>query len=88
MDDTMKQVDELYMQNKLKEAYDLCLPHRDTDNVTVQWKFARLCYRMGKMDSSNSKQHADDAMQHIDRAVAIDPNCFDAQKVSAFLIRL
>ena len=87
MEDTLKQVDDLYLQNKMKEAYDLLVPHQNVENVDVQWKFARLCYRMGKMEgSANAKKFADDAMQHIDRAVAIDSECFNAQKVSILVI--
>ena len=83
MEDIIKQMEELYGKNKLKEAYEFLLPHKDVEDVNVQWKFARLCYRMGKMEgSSNPKQFAETAMKHIDKAVAMDPNSFDAQKVS------
>ena len=82
MDDIIKQTDQLYEQHKVQEAYEFLLPHKDTEDVAVQWRIAMLCYRFGKMDGSpDPKQLAHDAMQHIDKAVALDPNSFDAQKV-------
>lgn len=83
MEDILKQMEAMYAKNQLKEAYEFLLPHKDVEDANVQWKFARLCYRMGKMEnSSNPKNFAEIAMKHIDKAVAMDPNSFHAQKVS------
>lgn len=82
MDSAISEADRLCQQNKLKEAYELLLVHKDIDDVNIQWRFARLCYRMGKMEGTkNSKEFAEMAMKHIDKAVALDTNSFNSQKV-------
>ena len=86
IEDILKDVEDLYERDKLKEAYERLLPHKDIENVAVQWKFARLCYRMGKeKGTADPKQFSIEAMKHIDRAVAMNPDCFNAQKVSRYL---
>lgn len=82
MDSAISESDRLCQQNKLKEAYEVLFSHKDVDDVNLQWRFARLCYRMGKMsDSKNPKEFAEMAMKHIDKAVALDSNSFNSQKV-------
>ena len=83
MDDIIKEMDQLYEQNKVREAYEFLLPHKDTEDFAVQWKFARLCYRMGRMDGSHQpKQFGIEALEHINRAIALNQDSFDVHMVS------
>lgn len=82
-------VDDLYTNNKMREAYDVLLPYKDNEDSEIQWRFARICYNVGKHYEPNktkAKELATIAMEHIDRSIKLNGSCFHAYKWKGIIL--
>jgi tetratricopeptide (TPR) repeat protein len=89
LSDIAKQADEYLDKNDLKAAYDLLNQYKDKEDTSIQWKFARICYRYGKYHpegQAKGKDMAEIGMTHADRAIALDPNCHQAYRWKGILL--
>lgn len=82
--DVIRQADMFLEENKIREAFDLLQTKKDVEHVGIQWRLARICYRLGKYhtsDKAHSKELADIGLAHADKAIALDANNFPAYRV-------
>lgn len=84
-DEVIKQADDLLAQNKIQEAYDLLSAHKDAENAEIQWRFARICYRLGKYhtpDKTKAQALANTGLDHASKAIALNDKSYYAYRVS------
>jgi protein-disulfide isomerase-like protein with CxxC motif len=79
------EADKLERASKWREAYDMLKPHaggaRDPE---LLWRIVRAYYRMGKYLTKDKHERdliAEEGMALSERALQIDPNNFNVQKV-------
>lgn len=81
----LQNADELYSSNKMAEAYDLLSKHRDSDDVEIRWRLARVCYKLGKYytpDKKRAKELAEEGLTHAEKSIELDSNHFAGYKVT------
>ena len=47
--DTVRVVDRLYDENKMKEALDYLERHSDSTDAEILWRLARLCFKVSNL---------------------------------------
>lgn len=80
----MVQVDQLYGEQKYKEALDLLEPQvGESQDVELLWRVMRLYFRLGKAspDKSQADALAEKAYHLSERGLKINENVFGIQKV-------
>ena len=78
-------VDDMHENNKMREAYEFLLPYKDIEDAEIQWRFARICYQVGKHyepDKTKAEALAMEGLEHVDKGLEIDENMFACYKVS------
>ena len=79
-----EKADQLYHENKMREAYEYLHQYKDVDHADVQWRLARLCYHMSKYYSDNqtqAKQFAQEGLSHAERSVQLSKDSAAAFRV-------
>lgn len=87
--EVIKQSDQLVESNQIKEAFDLLSAHKDAENVEIQWRLARVCYRLGKYhteDQSRAKELSQIGIAHADRAIQLDQTSYAAFRVNTHIL--
>ena len=80
----IEKADQLYHDNKVREAYEYLHQYKDVDNADVQWRLARLCYHMSNYYSDNhfqTKQFAQEGLGYAERSIQLDRNNHRALRV-------
>ena len=78
--------DDMHENNKMREAYEFLLPYKDIEDAEIQWRFARICYQVGKHyepDKTKAEALTMEALEHVDKGIKIDENMFACYKVSS-----
>lgn len=79
------EVDRLQLSNKWREAYDYIKPYADAaTDPELMWRIIRAYYRVGKhlaRDKQEKDEVAKKASEVSERAIKINQNSFDVQKV-------
>ena len=47
--EVIERLDKLYNDHKLQEVYEGFQPYKDLDNTEIQWRYSRVCYRIGTL---------------------------------------
>ena len=82
--EVIERADQIYHDNKLKQAYDYLSQYKETDHCDVQWRLARLCYHTGRYQTESeeeTKQFAQDGLIHAERAILLDNSNYSAFQV-------
>ena len=80
----LQDADELYSSNKMAELYELLNKHKDSDDVEIRWRLARVCYKLGKYyapDKKSAMDLAQQALAHAEKAIELDSSHFAGYKV-------
>lgn len=81
----LRQADELYSQQKYREALELLEPESaESEDAELLWRMMRLYYRLGsaaKDDQTKAGELAKKAYEISERGLEIDENSFGIQKV-------
>lgn len=82
--DSLRKADELYNQQKFREAADLLEPlSAESEDVELIWRVMRLYYRLGKAasDKAEGDAYALKAYELSAKGLKINENTFGIQKV-------
>ena len=82
--EVIERADQLYHDNKLRQAYDYLNQYKDIDDCDVQWRLARLCYHTGNYQAANEeekKQFALQGLMHAERSISLDSSNYAAFQV-------
>ena len=85
----LQNADELYSSNKMEELYELLSKHKDSSDVEIRWRLARVCYKLGKyytQDKQRAKDLAQEGLAHAEKAMELDSNHFAGYKVIRYEI--
>lgn len=80
----LQQADELYSQQKYREALELLEPEcAESEDTNLLWRVMRLYYRLGKAadDETTAGEFAKKAYEISERGLKINENSFGIQKV-------
>ena len=81
----LQRTEQLYHENKFREAFEILEKYRESDDPDVLWQVVRIYYRIGKHetpDQTEAKKIADTAMEIAEKALKINDKHFLCQKVS------
>lgn len=84
----LQQADELYSQQKYREALDLLEPESaESEDTNLLWRVMRLYYRLGiaAADETTAGELAKKAYEMSERGLKINENSFGIQKVSKLM---
>ena len=73
----IEKADQLYHENKMREAYEYLHQYKDVDHADVHWRLARLCYHIANYYTDNTaqaKQFAQEGLSHAERSLQLDSN--------------
>ena len=78
-----KHADQLFTDNKWREALDYLQQFSDTEDSELLWRLIRMNYRIGKKSSNRieAKKFAEIATKLSDKAMALHENDFHCIKV-------
>ena len=81
----LQNADELYSSNKIEELYELLSKHKESSDVEIRWRLARVCYKLGKyytQDKQRAKDLAQEGLAHAEKSMELDSNHFAGYKVT------
>ena len=78
-----KHADQLFTDNKWREALDYLQQFSDTEDSELLWRLIRMNYRIGKKSSNRieAKKFAEIATKLSEKAMALHENDFQCIKV-------
>ena len=83
----LQQADELYRQQKYREALDLLEPEAaESEDTELLWRVMRLYFRLGKEakdDEAKAGELAKKAYETSERGLKVNENSFGIQKVKS-----
>ena len=83
----VSETDELFTADKMTELLELLKPYEGEDDVEIQWRLARACYKVAILPSTSKedkKRLAYEALDHIQRALSLNSDNFATQEVCSF----
>ena len=80
----ISEADELFEKDKMTELLEHLKQHDTEEEVELQWRLGRACYKVANLPNTskeNKKLLAYKALEHIEKALALDSDNFATQEV-------
>ena len=79
-----RHIDQLYHEDKMREAYDYIMQYAHIEDVEVQWRVARQCYNVSKyyaVNNTEAEKIAREGLHHAELTVKLEPNNYRGHRV-------
>ncbi len=84
----LQDADKLFIENEIKNLYDLLVQHKDVSDDNILWRLSRAAYHMSQIasDAVEKKQYAFDAFEYIQKALDQNDQNFACHKWYAIIL--
>ena len=85
----ISEADELFEKDKMTELLELLKQHNTEEEVEIQWRLGRACYKVANLPSTakeDRKLLAYKALEHIEKALTLDGDNFATQEVRTCIL--